>query len=153
MAGTPEGPGLFLPRLEQRGKLLLPSAPSFSEYELRTSGLAAPAQPPETRMAAYPTSGDLGLPVHTYDELVGMVRELPFEMSMRATAILQASLGHEDVRFDAAIQLKLAERLMPGSWVLDQLTRWVAEPDRVIFTEQAGPPTSCGAVTTAAVSG
>lgn len=87
-------------------------------------------------MGGIPTSADLGLPQHSYDELVEVVCQLPFEMSMRASAILQALLDR-DARLDGATQLRLAERLMPGSWVLDRLRQWIAEPDHVIFSEQA----------------
>jgi hypothetical protein len=129
--------GLFIPVFSQREGILVPRTASLNEYQVGTSGLAVPTGLAEGRMAAYPTGQDLGLPVHTYEQLVDMVRELPFEMAMRATATLQAALCHRDNRFSGAVQLKLARRLMPGSWVLGPLGAWVAEPDRVIFSEQA----------------
>ena len=136
-SGAPlEGPGLFVPHLETRDGIVVPSVWSLPEYLPRESGLSVPVQSDDGRWAAYPTSADLGLPQHSYAELVDVVCQLPFEMSMRASAIVQALLDR-DTRLDGATQVRLAEQLMPGSWVLDRLRKWTAAPSHVIFSEQA----------------
>ena len=56
---------------------------------------------------------------------------------MHLATRLQFALSHSDLRSDAETQLRLAEALMPGSWILDRLADWASGPDRVIFSEQA----------------